>query len=113
MMASAEVAEPPSLALRHLNESSAETGVSNNGNDLVGPANGGQEFSLPPVDSGKDAYLFLVAAFAVEALVWGFCFSFGLFQDYYSKHEPFSGQSNIAVIGTCAMVRLNRMWLSN
>lgn len=26
---------------------------------------------LPPVDRGKDAYLFLAAAWAIEALVWG------------------------------------------
>lgn len=26
---------------------------------------------LPPVDGGKDAWLFLAAAFVVEALVWG------------------------------------------
>jgi hypothetical protein len=32
----------------------------------------GQEMpSLPPVDSGKDAYLFLAACFMIEALVWG------------------------------------------
>lgn len=29
------------------------------------------EFSLPPVDRGKDAYLFLAACFTMEALVWG------------------------------------------
>lgn len=29
------------------------------------------EFSLPPVDRGKDAWLFLAACFTVEALVWG------------------------------------------
>lgn len=27
--------------------------------------------SLPPVDSGKDAWLFLVACFMIECLVWG------------------------------------------
>lgn len=27
--------------------------------------------SLPPVDEGKDAWLFLAACFVVEALVWG------------------------------------------
>lgn len=26
---------------------------------------------LPPVDKGKDAYLFLAACFAIEALIWG------------------------------------------
>ena len=29
------------------------------------------EFSLPPADGGKDAWLFLAAGFVVEALVWG------------------------------------------
>jgi hypothetical protein len=29
------------------------------------------EFSLPQVDGGKDAWLFLAACFVVEALVWG------------------------------------------
>ncbi|TRX95230.1 hypothetical protein FHL15_003922 [Xylaria flabelliformis] len=61
------------------------------------------EFSLPPVDGGKDAYLFLAAVFLVEALVWGFPFSFGVFQNYYDSHEPFAGQQNTAVIGTSAM----------
>ena len=31
------------------------------------------EFSLPPVDRGKDAWSFLGAAFVVEILVWGTC----------------------------------------
>ena len=30
-----------------------------------------QQFSLPPVDGGRDAWLFLAAAFMVETLVWG------------------------------------------
>jgi MFS family permease len=36
----------------------------------------------------------------------GFSYCFGVFQDYYTTHEPFIGASNIPVIGTCAMVRL-------
>ncbi|KAI3393621.1 hypothetical protein diail_3885 [Diaporthe ilicicola] len=31
----------------------------------------------------------------------GFPFSFGIFQKYYSSHEPFMGSGNIAIIGTC------------
>lgn len=34
----------------------------------------------------------------------GYAFAFGIFQDYYSTHEPFQGSGNIAIIGTCAMV---------
>ncbi|KAF2463580.1 MFS general substrate transporter [Lindgomyces ingoldianus] len=63
----------------------------------------GHEFSLAPVDRGRDAWMFLTAAFMVEVLVWGFPFAYGLFQEFYSSHEPFAGSKNIAVIGTCAM----------
>ena len=81
------------------------------------------ESSLPPVDTGKDAWLFLVACWAVEALVFGeylpahshsssiltraqlgFGFSFGVFQDFYSNREPFARSGHIAVIGTTTMV---------
>lgn len=34
----------------------------------------------------------------------GFGFSFGIFQEYYSTHQPFAGSANIAVIGTTTMV---------
>jgi hypothetical protein len=38
-----------------------------------------QDFqSLPPADSGKDAYLFLAACVGLEALVWGFPFAVSL-----------------------------------
>ena len=30
-----------------------------------------QGYSLPPVDTGKDAWLFLAACFVMEAMVWG------------------------------------------
>jgi hypothetical protein len=33
--------------------------------------NARQEFSLPPVDRGKDAWFFLAASFMMEALTWG------------------------------------------
>lgn len=56
------------------------------------------------MDGGKDAWLFLAACFMIEALIWGFSFAYGIFQDYYSTHEPFQGSSNIAIIGTCTMV---------
>ncbi|OIW33210.1 MFS general substrate transporter [Coniochaeta ligniaria NRRL 30616] len=62
-----------------------------------------QDFSLPPVDGGKDAWFFLAACFMLEGLVWDFPFAFGVFQDYYSTTAPFAGSASIAVIGTCAM----------
>jgi hypothetical protein len=59
--------------------------------------------SYPPADRGKDAWLFLASCFMLEALVWGFPSIFGVFQDYYSTHEPFAGSENIAIVGTCSM----------
>ena len=40
-----------------------------NGISDEGPSEDNQ-FSLPPVDGGKDAWLFLGATFVLEALVW-------------------------------------------
>jgi hypothetical protein len=60
---------------------------------------------LPPMDGGMDAWLFLAACFAMEALVWGFAFTYGVFQAYYSEIPQFKDSGNIAVVGTCAMVR--------
>ncbi|KAI2640108.1 major facilitator superfamily transporter [Xylaria nigripes] len=87
-------------------EETNESGFFTNAN--VRPTNGDgviqrHELSLPTVDGGKDAWLFLVAVFAVDGLVWGFPFAFGVFQDYYNSHEPFEGHPNIAVIGTSTM----------
>lgn len=62
-----------------------------------------QPSSLPPADSGKDAYLTLAGCFVLEALVWGFPNSFGVFQAYFRSHEPFSRDpSTIAAISTTA-----------
>ncbi|PTB80155.1 MFS general substrate transporter [Trichoderma longibrachiatum ATCC 18648] len=71
--------------------------------DVASEHEGQDGVSLPPVDTGKDAMLFLTACFVIECLVWGFPFAFGIFQNYYSTHEPFKGSSSIAAIGTTAM----------
>ncbi|KAJ5624358.1 hypothetical protein N7510_000667 [Penicillium lagena] len=63
--------------------------------------NGTQQ--LPPIDRGVNAWLFLAACFVMEALVWGFAFTYGVFQAYYSELEEFKNSGNIAVVGTCAM----------
>lgn len=59
--------------------------------------------ALPPVDGGTDAWLALAGAFCLEAMVWGFPFSYGIFQSYYSTHEPFAKDPSIvAAISTTA-----------
>ncbi|OJD14194.1 hypothetical protein AJ78_05434 [Emergomyces pasteurianus Ep9510] len=62
-----------------------------------------QSTQFPPIDRGKDAWLFLAACFFMEALVWGFAFTYGVFQVHYSSLDIFKDSGNIAVIGTCAM----------
>lgn len=73
-----------------------------NGNQLSTVDDGAQ---VPPIDGGINAWLFLAACFAMEALVWGFAFTYGVFQAYYSDIPQFKDSGNIAVVGTCAMVR--------
>jgi hypothetical protein len=51
-----------------------------------------QDFqSLPPADSGKDAYLFLAACVGLEALVWGFPFAVS---------QPVFGRTEMILITT-------------
>ena len=57
---------------------------------------------LPPVDGGKDAWLFLAASTGMEAVVFGYGFAFGVFEEHYTRHGLFAN-SNTAVVGTCAM----------
>ncbi|KAK7686226.1 hypothetical protein QCA50_010446 [Cerrena zonata] len=72
---------------------------------------------LPPVDAGRGAWTFCLAGLVLETLVWGFSFSYGIFQGdhsecswnisyilntttigYYTTHPPFD-QAPRLVIG--------------
>ena len=64
-----------------------------------------QSQSLPPVDGGRAAWLFLLGCFVIEMVLWGFPFSFGVFQVYYNTHPPISLESgSISAIGTTCSV---------
>ncbi|ESK88007.1 mfs monocarboxylate [Moniliophthora roreri MCA 2997] len=52
------------------------------------------ESSLPPVDGGPHAWLFLVSAFVIEAIVWGFPSSFGVFLEAYLADPTYRNQKN-------------------
>ncbi|KAL7412817.1 major facilitator superfamily domain-containing protein [Mrakia frigida] len=58
--------------------------------------------ALPPTDGGRAAYTFLLGAFLIEALVWGFPFSFSNFQAYYLAPDgPYpKDQGLITLTGT-------------
>lgn len=73
-MATTATATSSTLELRDRTESDGEATSDSlvhahgTGDDAV---EGRHEFSLPPVDRGKDAWFFLAACFFVEALTWG------------------------------------------
>ncbi|KAK7462385.1 hypothetical protein VKT23_007984 [Stygiomarasmius scandens] len=52
------------------------------------------ESSLPPMDEGFHAWSFLVAAFFVEALVFGFPMTSGIFLDDYLHDPSYTSQPN-------------------
>ncbi|KZT28398.1 MFS general substrate transporter [Neolentinus lepideus HHB14362 ss-1] len=60
--------------------------------------------SLAPVDKGFGAWSFLLAAFFVEAIVWGFPNSFGVFLAAYLNDSRFSSQKDssslLPLVGT-------------
>ncbi|CAO3643218.1 unnamed protein product [Cunninghamella echinulata] len=60
------------------------------------------EFSLPPVDTGLNAYLVLVAGFLIEGFVWGFPFSYSVMQQHYQQLPEFRDASitELALVGT-------------
>jgi hypothetical protein len=53
--------------------------------------------NLPPMDRGRQAWLFCLSASVLEMIIWGYGFSFGVFQDWYTSHPPFQSQSPIAI----------------
>ncbi|KAF8310200.1 MFS general substrate transporter [Clavulina sp. PMI_390] len=55
-----------------------------------------EEVKLHPADEGFHAWLFVFCAFILETLIWGFGFSYGVFQDWYIEHE-FKGSSKAAI----------------
>ncbi|TBU44775.1 MFS general substrate transporter [Dichomitus squalens] len=60
---------------------------------------------LAPIDRGVRAWLFCLSSFTLEMMIWGFCFSYGIFQNYYTTHPPFNSASSISIaaIGTIAI----------
>ncbi|KAF5375746.1 hypothetical protein D9757_008992 [Collybiopsis confluens] len=50
--------------------------------------------SLPPMDKGRQAWSFLIAAFVVQAVVWGFPTSSGIFLKDYLSDPTYASQPN-------------------
>ncbi|KAL9586847.1 MAG: hypothetical protein Q9203_003724 [Teloschistes exilis] len=62
----------------------------------------GGDQNLPPIDGGPAAWRFIFGAFMMEAFQWGFALNYGVFQNYYFKHEPFLGNQSLSIVGTVA-----------
>ncbi|KAI1877864.1 uncharacterized protein JN550_000046 [Neoarthrinium moseri] len=62
-----------------------------------------QEFTLPPVDSGKDAWLFLAACWVVEALVW-VCRLYARQARWFTQAGLFAAALTIALSSFCTTV---------
>ncbi|KAG8717158.1 hypothetical protein FRC08_008105 [Ceratobasidium sp. 394] len=61
--------------------------------------------ALPPIDRGFKAWSFVAAAFVLETLVWGFGFTYGVFQEYFLHQRTFGNASEAAIgaVGTVAL----------
>lgn len=68
-----ENGEPSGIELEAFGERTTGTGDSSAASLVVAENHVTQ--ALPPVDRGRDAWLFLAAAFTIETLVWGLPFS--------------------------------------
>ncbi|KEP48260.1 MFS monocarboxylate transporter [Rhizoctonia solani 123E] len=60
---------------------------------------------LPPMDTGPGAWTFVASSFVLETLIWGFGFTFGVFQEYFTREKTFGNASEAALgaIGTVAL----------
>jgi hypothetical protein len=96
-----ERTRPTDPAEHRSNESAARNDIELQ--DIQTQSSEREQVNLPPVDGGYQAWLLLAGCFVINVLIWGFAFSFGVLQEYYTTHEPFSSQPNgIATIGTVA-----------
>lgn len=82
---------------RLLNEDETDSSTAEIGQDGRAPSS-----SLPPTDRGRGAWMCLLGCCMLEALIWGFAISFGVFQRYYISHPLFRESSYIATVGTLA-----------
>ncbi|KAG8731962.1 hypothetical protein FRC11_001323 [Ceratobasidium sp. 423] len=60
---------------------------------------------LPPVDVGFGAWSFVASAFLLDTIIWGFGFTYGVFQEYFIREKTFGNASEAALgaVGTIAL----------
>ncbi|KAF8749789.1 Major Facilitator Superfamily [Rhizoctonia solani] len=93
------------------NSSSARDSACSLGETLRNEPNGNDDLNrksfddLPPMDTGFAAWTFVAASFVLETLIWGFGFTYGIFQECFTREKTFMGASEAALgaIGTLAL----------
>lgn len=76
---------------------------------LVGLKVAGGAFSgssLPPIDGGRDAWLFLAAGTVVEALTWGTPASIGVLHEYWTSELFPSGTEGRDLVSIAATLQV-------
>ncbi|CAE6452218.1 unnamed protein product [Rhizoctonia solani] len=65
----------------------------------------GVTLELPPVDVGFGAWSFVASAFLLDTIIWGFGFTYGVFQEYFIREKTFGNASEAALgaVGTTAL----------
>lgn len=66
--------------------------------------------ALPPVDSGHEAWLFLISATLIETLVWGLPFSVGILNVYWTQ-TLFKGYGG-STVALAATLQTGLMYMS-
>lgn len=65
---------------------------------------------LPPVDGGRGAWTFVVAAFILETVIWGYSFAFATILVYLQRTDPWRSNS-LAVLSAIGAVNLGVQYL--
>jgi len=67
--------------------------------------------ALPPVDGGRQAWSYLVAATILETLIWGIPYTVGIFHEYWTS-TMFKGQGGEGVITLASTLQTGLMYMS-
>ncbi|GAA5996744.1 hypothetical protein JCM5350_008372 [Sporobolomyces pararoseus] len=70
---------------------------------------GSKQSALPPVDRGRDAWLFVAAATVLETFIWGFGICFSVFLVHLENTEPWS-RFSLAALSSIGTIQLGLMF---
>lgn len=98
----------PELAFENIPNHSQLHFTSSNNNDPESSSN--YTLALPPVDTGKDAWSFLVAATILETLIWGIPYVVGIFHEFWIA-EMFRGEGK-GTVTLAATLQTGLMYMS-